>query len=194
MFFGNKMWINIPSFDSLKILTIKIIFFKQSTYKNRSLISLSRYLSLTHISLSSWPVVAAALWFWASCSICCSRCLFLIPRQRDSNSMATPEPTSTNATDDALFFLLPVSQSGLGLVLPLPLSGDMSGGTTLHTIITMPKATSPTPRAHSAYCEPEFPLFSLLVLGMWPVRSLPCGLRGPFTLGCISSVPKCLSQ
>lgn len=124
----------------------------------------SHYFSVTHISLS-WAVAAAALWFWASCSLCCSRCLFLIPRQRDSNNMATPEPTRTNATDDALFFLLLVSQSGLGLVCPLPLlSVEASAGTTLHTIITMPKATSPTPRAHSAYCEPEFPLFSLLVL------------------------------
>lgn len=109
------------------------------------------HIILTHVSLSSWPFDAPPLRFWASWSLCCSRCLFLIPRHKDNNSMATPEPTSTNATDDALFFLVSVSPCEPE---PLPLFSDMSAGTTLHTIITMPRATSPTPRAHNAYWEP----------------------------------------
>lgn len=142
----------------------------------------------THVSLCPCALAATPAWFWARQS--CSRCLFLIPTHRDSSSMATPDPTNTNATEDALFFLSPVSTDPPVLLLLLP---DMSAGTTLHTIITMPRATRPTPRAHNAYWEPEFPLFSLLwllllLLLVLPVPPLPWGTGGPSTLERILSV------
>lgn len=146
---------------------------------------------MTHISLSSCALDATPPRFWVCWSLSCSRCLFLIPMHKDNSSMATPDPTSTNATDDALFFRTPVSPCPPELLLLLPAA---SAGTTLHTIITMPRATSPTPRAHSAYWDPEFSLFSLLLLLLLlllPLASLPVG---PSTLECISSVCELLSH
>lgn len=132
--------------------TSSLLFFLIKNWSFTSSLLLYYHIILTHVSLSSWPFAAPPLlWFWASWSLCCSRCLFLIPRHKDNISMATPEPTSTNATDDALFFLVSVSPSEPE---PLLLFSDTSAGTTLHTIITMPRATSPTPRAHNAYWEP----------------------------------------
>ncbi|TNN76581.1 hypothetical protein EYF80_013231 [Liparis tanakae] len=110
-------------------------------------------------------------------------------RHNDSSSMTTPEPTSTKATEDALCFLplvLPPPPELLLLLLLLLLSA----GTTLHTIITIPRATSPTPRAHSAYWEPEFPLFSLVVVVVVVVRafviSVPPGGAGRSARGVLA--------
>lgn len=114
----------------------------------------------THICLSCSRDVSC-LWFWASWSLSCARRLFLIPRHRDSNSIATPEPISTKATEDALFrfsSLTPPSPEPELLLLKAT-----SEGTTLHTIITTLRAMRPTPKAHSAYWDPEFPMFSLLL-------------------------------
>ncbi|KAG5836087.1 hypothetical protein ANANG_G00250870 [Anguilla anguilla] len=74
------------------------------------------------------------------------------------SSMATPAPTRTNATDD-VFPRVSRSDSLLPDPVPPPplllLFPAASAGTTLHTIITMPRAISPTPSAHRAYCDPE---------------------------------------
>ena len=73
---------------------------------------------------------------------------------------------------------------------------DPSAGTTLHTIITIPRAMSPTPRAHRAYWEPEFPVFSLLILlwGLMAGPPLPRRLGGVSKLERMLSVPKLQSD
>lgn len=101
-------------------------------------------------SMRRTPVVAGRL------LLLTERLLFLTPRQMDKSNKAAPTPTSTIATVEDFVLSDASSSSSSGTAVELPgfvgesLEASPSIGMTVHTIITIPRAMSPTPRAQRA--------------------------------------------
>lgn len=81
--------------------------------------------------------------------------LFLTPRQMDRSNKMAPTATSTMATVEDLpgsvssaSLSMGAEELSAGVMVEPPDSPSM--GTTVHTIMTMPRAMSPNPRAHRA--------------------------------------------